>query len=114
MLKKVIFFGLMTIAISVIMVFAYEDKFPRVAYSPPYMGGNSTYNQYFAQAESILHFTALIQNAPLFQDQDFNVARSYHLNLVNTNATITFDASSGQYSMYQADRQNEPDYFQPN
>jgi len=112
MLKRIILFGLLTIIISVIVVSAYEDKFPRVAYSPPHKGGDQTYRQYFAQAESLLHFTALIQNAPLFQDQDFNVARSYHLNLVN--AGLTYYASSGQYSMYQADGYNEDDYFQPN
>lgn len=106
MFKKILLFGLLIITISVIVVSAYEDKFPRIGYTPPYMGGDSTYRQHFAQAVDTLHFTALIQNIPHFQSADFYSATLCSLNLVNTNATITFDASAGQYSMYQADRNN--------
>lgn len=111
MFKKVFLFGLVTIIISVIMVFAYEDKFPRVAYKPPYdlTNPNHYYYQYFHQADS-LGFTVLIyDNLIPFKTEDFSAAQTDSLNLVNG---IEWYAS-GQYSMYQADRHNEPDYFQP-
>ncbi|HVP35413.1 MAG TPA: hypothetical protein VMT04_00320 [Terriglobales bacterium] len=102
MLKKVLLFGLLTIMISFIMVFAYEGKFPIVAYNPPYNATNLTYNQYFPQAVDTLHFNALIQlgGFPFKNPVDFSAAQNDSLNLVNSVDWF----SSGQYSMYQADR----------
>lgn len=102
MFKKILLFGLLTIMISVIMVFAYEDKFPRVAYCPPWKGGDLTYRQYFSQAVDSLHLTGLmiLGGDPSFTSDDFSHAQTKHLNLVNQ---LNWYYGTGQYSMYQAD-----------
>jgi hypothetical protein len=112
MFKKALLFGLLTIMISVIVVFAYEDKFPRIAYQPPWKGGNLTYYPHFPQAVDTLHLTALIEMGgdPPFSSTDFSQADMHHLNLVNP---LKFEYCTGQYALYQADRKNDPDYFQP-
>ncbi len=110
MLKKILLFGLMIIINSIIIVSAYEDKLPRIAYMPPYSTTASAYYPYFCQAVDTLGLTALIQSGTSFKTDDFTAAQNYHLNLINANAAYY---SWGQYSMYQADRHNAPDYFQP-
>jgi hypothetical protein len=112
MFKRIILFGLLTIIGFTIMVFAYEDKFPRIAYTPPWKGGNLTYYQHFPQAADTLHLTALFHmgSDPLFNSTDFSQAEMYQLNLVNS---LRFEYCTGQYALYQADRHNTPDYFQP-
>lgn len=87
------------------MVSAYEDKFPRVAYKPPYNlnDPNHYYYPYFHQADS-LGFTALIQeNVIAFKLDDYSQAQTYRLNLINTIEGYSY----GQYSMYQADRNSD-------
>ncbi|MCJ7457467.1 MAG: T9SS type A sorting domain-containing protein [candidate division Zixibacteria bacterium] len=115
MLKKILLFGLVAIMSSAIMVFsAYEGKFPRIAFSPPYIfhnGSDYNYYTYFPQAVDTLGLTALVQNLWVFRDADFASAASDSLNLINA---WTAYYSYGQYSMYQADGYNEYDWFLPN
>lgn len=108
MFKKVFLFGLLTIIISVIVVSAYEDKFPRMAYDPIYDPNTGSFNRCFPQAES-LGFTGLI--GPGFNyPADWDAGRTHHLNLVSS---WIERFSWGQYSVYQADGYNEWDWFEP-